>query len=87
MWRPDVNLVREDRSPPPPIPSPAPPHPPHSSLTQHTQPVLQDCQAEIPAKKLKRGHKKKISGQILADFTKNRQKRGRRKYSKEVPYF
>ena len=48
----------------------------------------QCCQvAEIPAKKLKRGHKKKISGQILADFTKNRQKRGRRKFSKEVPYF
>ena len=49
--------------------------------------VLQGCQAEIPAKKLKRGHKKKISGRILADFTKNRQKRGRRKYSKDVPYF
>ncbi len=27
--------------------------------TQHTQPVLQGCQAEIPAKKLKRGHRKK----------------------------
>jgi hypothetical protein len=25
----------------------------------HTQPVLQGCQAEIPAKKLKRGHRKK----------------------------
>jgi hypothetical protein len=49
--------------------------------------VLQGYQAEIPAKKLKRGHKKKISGRILADFTKNRQKRGRRKYSKDVPYF
>jgi hypothetical protein len=49
--------------------------------------VLQGYQAEIPAKKLKRGHKKKISGRILADFTKNRQKRGRRKYSKDVPFF
>ena len=70
---------------PPPIPSPAPPHPPPPSppllpTTQHTQPVLQGFQAEIPAKKLKRGHKKKISGRILADFTKNRQKRGRRKF-------
>jgi hypothetical protein len=31
--------------------------------------------------------KKKICGRILADFTKNWQKRGRRKFSKEVPYF
>ena len=30
---------------------------------------------------------KKICGRILADFTKNWQKRGRRKFSKEVPYF
>ena len=80
MWRPDVT--------PSPYPQPSPPpHPPPSSLTQHTQPVLQVCQAEIPAKKLKKGHTKKISGRILADFTKNRQKRGRRKYSKDVPYF
>jgi hypothetical protein len=44
--------------------------------------------AEIPAKKLKRGRrKKKICGRILADFTKKWQKRGRRKFSKEVPYF
>jgi hypothetical protein len=44
--------------------------------------------AEIPAKKLKRGRrKKKFFGRILADFTKNWQKRGRRKFSKEVPYF
>ena len=49
----------------------------------------QFCQvAEIPAKKLKRGRrKKKICGRILADFTKKWQKRGRRKFSKEVPYF
>jgi hypothetical protein len=48
--------------------------------------------AEIPAKKLKRGCRKKklaerICGRILADFTKKWQKRGRRKFSKEVPYF
>ena len=30
---------------------------------------------------------KKNCGRILADFTKNWQKRGRRKFSKEVPYF
>ena len=58
MWRPDVT--------PSPYPQPSPPpHPPHSSLTQHTQPVLQGCQAEIPAKKLKRGHRKK---KFLAEF-------------------
>ncbi len=53
----------------------------------------QYCQvAEIPAKKLKRGCRKKkfverICGRILAEFTKKWQKRGRRKFSKEVPYF
>jgi hypothetical protein len=29
----------------------------------------------------------RICGRILADFTKYWQKRGRRKFSKEVPYF
>jgi hypothetical protein len=29
----------------------------------------------------------RICGRILADFTKKWQKRGRRKFSKEVPYF
>jgi hypothetical protein len=48
--------------------------------------VLQGYQAEIPAKKLKRGHKKKISGRILADLTKNRQKRGRRKFFSQNVY-
>ncbi len=54
---------------------------------------IQCCQvAEIPAKKLKRGRRKKklaerICGRILADFIKKWQKRGRRKFSKEVPYF
>jgi hypothetical protein len=48
--------------------------------------------AEIPAKKLKRGSRKnllaeRICGRILADFTKKWQKRGRRKFSKDVPYF
>jgi hypothetical protein len=53
----------------------------------------QCCQvAEIPAKKLKRGRRKKklaerICGRILADFTKKWQKRGRKKFLKEVPYF
>jgi hypothetical protein len=51
------------------------------------------CQvAEIPAKKLKRGRRKKklaerICGRILADFTKKWQEGGRGKFSKEVPYF
>ena len=51
---------------PPPIPSPAPPpSPPLLPNTQHTQPVLQGCQAEIPAKKLKSGPQKK---KFLAEF-------------------
>ena len=45
---------------PPSFPlSPPPPGCVWSGGTQHTQPVLQGCQAEIPAKKLKRGHRKK----------------------------
>jgi hypothetical protein len=48
--------------------------------------------AEIPAKKLNRAAEKKklaerICGRNLADFTKKWQKRGSRKFSKEVPYF
>ena len=42
--------------------------------------VLKGCQAEIPAKKLKRGHKKKFLAEFWLIFTKNRQKRGRRKF-------
>ena len=42
--------------------------------------VLQGYQAEIPAKKLKRGHKKKFLAEFWLIFTKNRQKRGRRKF-------
>ena len=49
MWPPDVNL-RMYWAPPPPTP--------------HWSSVLRGCQAEIPAKKLKRGHKKKF----LAEF-------------------
>ena len=64
-------------SPPPPPPNP------HLSSGNGV--------ARLPGRnsgqKAQRGHKKKISGRILADFTKNRQKRGRRKYSKDVPYF
>ena len=52
MCPPDVNLVRLDRSPLSPPPTP------------HWSSVLQGYQAEIPAKKLKRGHKKKF----LAEF-------------------
>jgi hypothetical protein len=51
--------------------------------------------AEIPAKKLKRGRRKKklkklaerICGRILAEFYQKVAERGRRKFSKEVPYF
>ena len=66
----------------PPTFPPSSPHPPSSPYpvlprgTQHTQPVLQGCQAEIPAKKLKRGHKKKISGRILADFYQKQAEKG-----------
>jgi hypothetical protein len=54
---------------------------------------MQYCRvAEIPAKKLKRGRGKKelpgrIRGQILAEFYQKWQKRARRKFSKEIPYF
>ena len=41
--------------------------------------VLQGYQAEIPAKKLKRGHKKKISGRILADFYQKQAEKGPQK--------
>ncbi len=60
MWRPHVNLVRVDRSPPP-----------------------QCCKVakqKFRPKSSKGATEKKISGRILADFTKNRQKRGRRKF-------
>jgi hypothetical protein len=63
IWPPDVNLVRVERSPLPL--SPAPPSSPprvvcvEAPPVHHTQPVLQGCQAEIPAKKLKRGNRKK----------------------------
>jgi hypothetical protein len=48
--------------------------------------------AEIPAKKLKRGRRKKswpkeFVAEFWLIFTKKWQKRGRRKFSKEVPYF
>jgi hypothetical protein len=44
--------------------------------------------AEIPAKKLKRGRrKKKFVAEFWLILTKKWQKRGRRKFSKEVPYF
>ena len=42
--------------------------------------VLQGFQAEIPAKKLKRGHKKKISGRILADFYQKQAEKGLQKF-------
>jgi hypothetical protein len=53
----------------------------------------QCCQvAKIPAKKFKRGLEKKelagrIHGRILAEFYQKYQKRGQRKFSKEIPYF
>jgi hypothetical protein len=54
-------------------------------------PPLEFSVARLPGRnsgqKAQKGPQKKISGRILADFTKNRQKRGRRKYSKDVPYF
>jgi hypothetical protein len=48
--------------------------------------------AEIPAKKLKRGSRKKSwPKEFVAEFwlnnTENWQKRGRRKFSQKVPYF
>jgi hypothetical protein len=64
-----------------------------ANLLSIRPPFEQCCQvAEIPAKKLKRGRRKKklaerICGRIVADFTKKWQKKGRRKFSKEVPYF
>jgi hypothetical protein len=54
---------------------------------------LQCCQvAEIPARKLKKGPRKKdlvgrVRGRILAEFFKKWQKRVQRKCSKEIPYF
>ena len=87
MWRPDVNLVRVDRSPLPLSPAQTPPHPPHSSLISSGNGVARLPGRNSGQKAQKGPQKKKISGRILADYTKNRQKRGRRKYSKEVPYF
>jgi hypothetical protein len=48
--------------------------------------------AEIPAKKLKRGQRKKnfagrIYGRIMAEFRQKWQKRGRRNFLKEFPSF
>jgi hypothetical protein len=43
----------------------------------------QKAQKGLQKKKLA----ERICGRILADFTKKWQKRGRRKFSKEVPYF
>jgi hypothetical protein len=60
-------------------------------------PPLLLAQAVLPGgrnsgQKAQKGPQKKklaerICGRILADFTKKWQKRGRRKFSKEVPYF
>ena len=43
---------------------------PHTGTDTHTRQTAapHSQEAEIPAKKLKRGHTKKISGRILADF-------------------
>ena len=81
MCPPDVNLVRVDRSPLPLSPAQPPPHPPHSSPTPNTH--NQCCKVarqKFRPKSSKGATEKKISGRILADFTKNRQKRGRRKF-------
>ncbi len=54
---------------------------------------VQCCQvAEVPAKKLKRGRRKKklaerIYGRILAEFYQKVAEKGPQKISKEVPYF
>ena len=94
MWPPDVNLVRVDRSPLPLSPAQTPPHPPHSSLissvpppTQHTQPVLQGCQAEIPAKKLKRGHRKKNFWPNFGWFYQKQAEKGPQKIFKRCSLF
>ena len=42
--------------------------------------IVQDKDTVFRQYQKERGHKKKISGRILADFTKNRQKRGRKKF-------
>jgi hypothetical protein len=49
--------------------------------------VLQGYQAEISAKKLKRGQKKKISGRILADFYQKQAEKGPQKIFKRCSLF
>jgi len=73
---------------PPPIPSPAPPpSPPLLPNTQHIQPVLQGCQAEIPAKKLKRGHRKKNFWPNFGWFYQKQAEKGPQKIFKRSSLF
>ena len=103
IWPPDVNLVRVERSPLPLSPAPpSSPHssliscvppPPglcvwrHHQSTTHNQ-CCKVARQKFRPKSSKGATEKKISDRIfLADFTKNRQKRGRRKFSKKFLIF
>jgi len=77
----------------PPTFPPSSPHPPSSPYpvlprgTQHTQPVLQGCQAEIPAKKLKRGHRKKNFWPNFGWFYQKQAEKGPQKIFKRSSLF
>ena len=53
----------------------------------HTQPVLQGCQAEIPAKKLKRGHRKKNFWPNFGWFYQKQAEKGPQKIFKRSSLF
>ena len=75
MCPPDVNLVRLDRSPLSPPPTP------------HWSSVLQGYQAEIPAKKLKRGHRKKNFWPNFGWFYQKQAEKGPQKIFKRSSLF
>ena len=79
MWRPDVQFCESGGLPLSPPLHPPPHFPPPNPYLSSGNGV-----ARLPGRnsgqKAQKGPQKKISGRILADFTKNRQKRGRRKF-------
>ena len=103
MWQPDVQFCEGGQVTPPPIPAPPPhpPTPPSFPVSpppprvvcveappvHHTQPVLQGCQAEIPAKKLKRGHRKKNFWPNFGWFYQKQAEKGPQKIFKRCSLF
>ena len=71
----------------PPTFPPSSPYPVLPRGTQHTQPVLQGCQAEIPAKKLKRGHRKKNFWPNFGWFYQKQAEKGPQKIFKRCSLF